>query len=61
MTRTCGCRTWPTASGSVGRTLYNEFASKQGLAAALVLQRTEAFLADLERAALDGEDDLHRA
>ena len=42
------------------QTLYNEFASKQGLAAALVLRRTEEFLADLE-AALDGEDDLHRA
>jgi AcrR family transcriptional regulator len=42
------------------QTLYNEFASKQGLAAALVLRRTEDFLAGLE-AALDGEDDLYRA
>lgn len=42
------------------QTLYNEFASKQGLAAALVLRRTEEFLARLE-AALDGEDDLYRA
>ncbi|GAA4937219.1 TetR family transcriptional regulator [Actinomycetospora succinea] len=42
------------------QTLYNEFASKQGLAAALVLRRTEEFLAGLE-AALDGEDDLYRA
>jgi AcrR family transcriptional regulator len=42
------------------QTLYNEFASKQGLAAALVLRRTEEFLAQLE-AALDGEDDLYRA
>jgi AcrR family transcriptional regulator len=42
------------------QTLYNEFASKQGLAAALVLRRTEEFLAGLE-AALDGEDDVYRA
>src|SRR4051794_17058919 len=42
------------------QTLYNEFASKQGLAAALVLRRTEEFLAGLD-AALDGEDDLYRA
>ncbi|WP_345424775.1 TetR/AcrR family transcriptional regulator [Actinomycetospora chlora] len=42
------------------QTLYNEFASKQGLAAALVLRRTEEFLAQLE-AALEGEDDIHRA
>jgi AcrR family transcriptional regulator len=42
------------------QTLYNEFTSKQGLAAALVLRRTEEFLAELE-AALDGEDDLYRA
>lgn len=42
------------------QTLYNEFASKQGLAAALVLRRTEEFLARLD-AALDGEDDLYRA
>ncbi|MDD7969396.1 TetR family transcriptional regulator [Actinomycetospora lemnae] len=42
------------------QTLYNEFASKQGLAAALVLRRTEEFLGELE-AALDGEDDLYRA
>ncbi|MHC1563579.1 TetR family transcriptional regulator [Actinomycetospora sp. C-140] len=42
------------------QTLYNEFASKQGLAAALVLRRTEEFLTGLE-AALEGEDDLYRA
>lgn len=42
------------------QTLYNEFSSKQGLAAALVLRRTEEFLAGLD-AALDGEDDLYRA
>ncbi|WP_116711226.1 TetR family transcriptional regulator [Actinomycetospora cinnamomea] len=42
------------------QTLYNEFASKQGLAAALVLRRTEEFLAGLE-AALEGEDDLYLA
>ena len=42
------------------QTLYNEFTSKQGLAAALVLRRTEEFLAGLE-AALEGEDDLYRA
>jgi AcrR family transcriptional regulator len=42
------------------QTLYNEFTSKQGLAAALVLRRTEEFLAGLD-AALEGEDDLYRA
>jgi AcrR family transcriptional regulator len=42
------------------QTLYNEFTSKQGLAAALVLRRTGEFLEGLE-SALEGEDDLHAA
>ncbi|MBN9097857.1 MULTISPECIES: TetR family transcriptional regulator [unclassified Pseudonocardia] len=42
------------------QTLYNEFGSKRGLAAALVLRLTERFLDDIE-AALGSEDDLYAA
>lgn len=42
------------------QTLYNEFGSKRGLAAALVMRLTERFLDSVE-AALAGEDDLYTA
>jgi AcrR family transcriptional regulator len=42
------------------QTLYNEFGSKRGLAAALVLRLTERFLDNIE-AALGSEDDLYGA
>lgn len=42
------------------QTLYNEFSSKPGLAAALVLRLTERFLDSVE-AALGGERDLYTA
>lgn len=42
------------------QTLYNEFSSKHGLAAALVLRLTTQFLDSVE-AALGGEEDLHTA
>lgn len=48
------------AAGVSRQTLYNEFASKEGLARALVRRETEAYLAGVERAlalaGLDGGD-----
>jgi AcrR family transcriptional regulator len=46
--------------GASRQTLYNEFGSKRGLVAALVLRLTERFLRSVE-AALGSEDDLHAA
>lgn len=46
--------------GTSRQTLYNEFTSKRGLAAALVMQLTQRFLDSVE-AALAGEADLYTA